>query len=71
MAGLIELDILLELEHESPEDQTILIEKSALDIRNLPTVDVDQMFGIEIEEFPARIAEVALWLADHQVRWPA
>jgi hypothetical protein len=24
------------------------------------------MYGIEIEEFPARIAEVALWLADHQ-----
>ena len=24
------------------------------------------MFGIEIEEFPARIAEVARWLADHQ-----
>jgi hypothetical protein len=24
------------------------------------------MFGIEIEEFPARIAEVALWLTDHQ-----
>jgi hypothetical protein len=31
-----------------------------------PLLDVDQMFGIEIEEFPARIAEVALWLADHQ-----
>jgi hypothetical protein len=32
----------------------------------LSRLDVDQMFGIEIEEFPARIAEVALWLADHQ-----
>ncbi|MHB8844710.1 MAG: class I SAM-dependent DNA methyltransferase [Nitrospirota bacterium] len=30
-------------------------------------VDVDQFYGIEIEEFPAQIAQVALWLTDHQV----
>ncbi len=30
-------------------------------------IDVDVMYGIEIEEFPARIAEVALWLTDHQM----
>lgn len=30
-------------------------------------VDVDAMIGIEIEEFPARIAEVAMWLIDHQM----
>jgi len=28
---------------------------------------VDQMHGIEIEEWPARIAEVAMWLMDHQM----
>jgi hypothetical protein len=28
---------------------------------------VDQFFGIEIEEFPAQIAQVALWLVDHQM----
>jgi hypothetical protein len=28
-------------------------------------VDVDQFFGIELAEFPARIAEVALWMMDH------
>jgi len=38
-----------------------------LDAMNkLSRLDVDQMYGIEIEEFPARIAEVALWLTDHQ-----
>ena len=31
------------------------------------SVDVDQFFGIEIEEFPAQIAQVALWLTDHQM----
>jgi hypothetical protein len=30
-------------------------------------VNVDQFFGIEIEEFPAQIAQVALWLTDHQM----
>lgn len=30
-------------------------------------IDVDQFYGIEFEEFPARIAEVALWLIDHQM----
>ena len=39
----------------------------ALDIESLITLDVDQFYGIEIEEFPARIAEVALWLTDHQM----
>lgn len=30
-------------------------------------VDVDQFYGIEIEEFPAQVAQVAMWLTDHQM----
>ena len=30
-------------------------------------MSVDQFYGIEIEEFPARIAESAMWLVDHQM----
>ncbi|MBI5486585.1 MAG: class I SAM-dependent DNA methyltransferase [Deltaproteobacteria bacterium] len=33
----------------------------------LPMVDVDAFFGIEILEWPVRIAEVAMWLMDHQM----
>jgi len=36
-----------------------------LDVTNLSHINVDQFFGIEIGEFPARIAEVALWMMDH------
>ena len=36
------------------------------DANKLSKLNVHQFYGIEIEEFPARIAEVALWLADHQ-----
>ena len=33
----------------------------------LSRIDVDAFYGIELEEFPVRIAEVALWLTDHQM----
>jgi type I restriction-modification system DNA methylase subunit len=38
-----------------------------LDIHSEISVDVDQFYGIEIEEFPAQIAQVAMWLMDHQM----
>ncbi|MGB4574057.1 MAG: DNA methyltransferase [Kiritimatiellia bacterium] len=38
-----------------------------VDIAHLARVDVDQFYGIEIDEWPARIAEVAMWLMDHQM----
>jgi hypothetical protein len=38
-----------------------------VDVHGLIGVNVDQFFGIEIEEFPAQIAQVALWLVDHQM----
>ena len=37
----------------------------SLDATALSKVDVDQFYGIEIGEFPARIAEVAMWMMDH------
>ncbi|MEQ8180220.1 MAG: DNA methyltransferase, partial [Smithellaceae bacterium] len=41
--------------------------QSDLDVHSLINLNVDQFFGIEIEEFPAQIAQVALWLMDHQM----
>ncbi len=41
--------------------------QQVLDVQQLINVDVDQFHGIEIEEFPAQIAQVALWLTDHQM----
>ncbi|TXH99739.1 MAG: class I SAM-dependent DNA methyltransferase, partial [Pseudorhodobacter sp.] len=37
----------------------------SLDAATLSRIDVDQFYGIEIAEFPARIAETALWMMDH------
>ena len=41
--------------------------QGVLDVRDIMLLDVDMMCGIEYEEFPARIAEVAMWLIDHQM----
>lgn len=41
--------------------------QTELDIHSLCTVDVDAYYGIELSEWPARIAEVAMWLMDHQM----
>ncbi len=38
-----------------------------IDISDIIWLDVNMMNGIEYEEFPARIAEVAMWLIDHQM----
>ncbi|MFA7361112.1 MAG: DNA methyltransferase [Candidatus Kapaibacterium sp.] len=38
-----------------------------LDVSQILWIDVDQFSGIEYEEFPVRIAEVAMWLIDHQM----
>ncbi|MBW3569058.1 N-6 DNA methylase [Candidatus Parcubacteria bacterium] len=36
-------------------------------LKSLTKCNVDQFYGIEIEEFPAQIAQVALWLTDVQM----
>jgi hypothetical protein len=36
-----------------------------LDVSRLSKIDVDQFFGMELSEFPVRIAEVAMWMMDH------
>jgi len=42
-------------------------DQKMLDVSTAVWLDVDQFYGIEIEEWPARIAEVAMWLMDHQL----
>ncbi|WP_416438257.1 DNA methyltransferase [Phnomibacter sp. MR] len=41
------------------------------DIGSYFLLDVDQFYGIEYEEFPAQIAQVAMWLMDHQMNLQA
>lgn len=41
--------------------------KMTLDINIWVKVDVDQFYGIEIDEFASQISQVAMWLIDHQM----
>ncbi len=52
----LEIEVLKEMR---PHGQLDLIAQS------LSVVDVDGFYGIELGEFPVRIAEVALWMMDH------
>ena len=42
-----------------------------INIELMIRVNVDQFYGIEIEEFPARIAQTAMWLIDHLMNMEA
>jgi hypothetical protein len=41
--------------------------QQVFNVASLMLCDVDRFYGIEYEEFPAQIAQVALWLIDHQM----
>ena len=43
----------------------LLYPQDIIDAALLSRVTVDQFYGIEFEEFPAKIAEVAMWMMDH------
>lgn len=59
---------LRELERELIKERYLragMARRQGSDPARLTRLNVDQFFGIEIDEFPARIAEVALWMTDH------
>jgi hypothetical protein len=56
---LLEIEVLREIHKERFH--------GFLDVAPHIWMDVDQFYGIEIEEFPAQIAQVALWMTDHQM----
>lgn len=55
---LLEIDILRET-YKSGEQ--------VLDVSSILWINVDQFYGIEYDEFASKIAEVAMWLIDHQM----
>ena len=54
----LEIEILKELYPANRRTAT-------LDVAQLSQVNVDHFYGIELLEFPAKIAETALWMMDH------
>ena len=58
---LLEIEVIQELRAAAG----IAEQREIFDVRLLSKVDVDQFYGIEIGEFPVRVAETALWMMDH------
>ena len=56
----LEIELIRELRHDRPDEA-----QRMLDATDLSQITVDQFYGIEIGEFPVRIAETALWMMDH------
>lgn len=57
---LLELEVLRRLHPKEESSRALWVSEEV-------RVDVDQVYGIELEEFPAQIAQVAMWLMDHQM----
>ena len=57
---LLEIEVIREIQTGASASS-----QDVLDVGFLSHVDVDQFYGIEIGEFPVRIAETALWMMDH------
>jgi len=55
----LELEVLMALHAQEPRLVTLLLQGHL-------QVNLEHFFGIEIEEFPAQIAQVAMWLVEHQ-----
>ncbi|HNW90970.1 MAG TPA: N-6 DNA methylase [Bacteroidales bacterium] len=49
----------------------LLGKQQVTDIGSYFMMDVDRFYGIEYEDFPAQIAQVAMWLIDHQMNMKA
>jgi hypothetical protein len=60
---LLELEVILELQRCNVR----IHQMEFIDISLLFKVNVDKFYGIEYEEFPAQIAQVAMWMIDHQM----
>ncbi|MCF7810022.1 N-6 DNA methylase [bacterium] len=54
----LEIKILLELRKDTPE---------LFSLETATAVNISQFYGIELKEFPSQIAQVSMWLTDHQM----
>ncbi len=57
---MLEIEVIRDI-----REATAATGQAVLDATWQSVVDVDQFYGIELGEFPARIAETALWMIDH------
>lgn len=64
---LLEIEIIKTLLFKHEKLRVEVAADAGIDVGQLIKCDVDRFYGIEYEEFPAQIAQVAMWLIDHQM----
>ena len=64
---LLEIEIIKTLIFKYEKLRVEVASNAGIDVGQLIKCDVDKFYGIEYEEFPAQIAQVAMWLMDHQM----
>jgi len=64
---LLEIQIIKTLIFKYGKLRVEVAADAGVDVGQLIKCDVDRFYGIEYEEFPAQIAQVAMWLMDHQM----
>lgn len=64
---ILELEIIKELLFSHGKMRPEVASEARLNIDAIVKINVDRFYGIEYEEFPAQIAQVAMWLIDHQM----
>ena len=57
---MLEIEVISEIRKIEKSER-----QAALTVELYSLVNVDQFYGIELDEFPVRIAETALWMMDH------
>lgn len=62
----LELEVLKEINYTKYGVESYQLDLS-LDFNEIIKCNVDQFYGIEIDSFSAQIAQVALWIVDHQM----
>ena len=63
----LEIEVLKEIFFVKQKYRKEVLADAGIKIGLFVKVNVDQFYGIEIDEFAAKIAEVGMWLIDHQM----
>ncbi|MBL4587649.1 MAG: class I SAM-dependent DNA methyltransferase [Flavobacteriales bacterium] len=64
---LLEIEVVKTLLFKHMKIRKEVAADARINIKQIAKLNVDAFYGIEYDEWPARIAEVALWLMDHQM----
>ena len=64
---LLEIEVIKVLLYKHQKLRKEVLRDALINISHFTKINVDQFYGIDIDEFACKIGEVAMWLMDHQM----